>query len=653
VTVAARTAGARYAGGAAAPLTFGRRAAAVLGRDWAAAWAFYAPTAILLFGLVGWPFVQGVYIGFTRTIGTSLQVGPWVGLANYAALLKDNEFWFSLGITLKFTVLAEIFKPTLGVIAALLIHNLRRYRTVASALILLPWIVPAIVVALVWRAMFNPVFGALNYVLVSLGLSQTGLPWLGDPTMALYCVALVNIWAGIPFFTVTNLAGLKSIDPDLYAASAVDGANAWQRFRYVTLPGMQYTLVVSTLLSTIWTMNSYGTIFLLTSGGPLNATRVLALLTFERGFGSRDFGSGVATALIMLPIFGLIIWLLAAYMQAGSRTDSSDRPPIQIRLLSPLGWPFRVLFTALFDAGEIVAGSISGGLARLVRRSEQSSLAGARAGRRALAGLSYTVLALLLLFELFPFYFAIVSAFKTDSQITDMTSPLWPRPWTVGQFGTLLDQTDFLLWYRNTVVVALVATGIGVLAAAAGAYALVRLRWRGSAAFSSLMLITYMMPSIVLLIPIYLIMSRLGLNNTLYALMIVYPTFQLPFCSWLLMGYYRSIPEELEDAARIDGANRLQVFFKLILPLAKPALMAVTLFALTGAWNEVFYAYVLIRSDRLYTLAIGLYQMVFNDVFPLGQMMSACILITRPVLLIYGYAQKFMVEGLTLGSVKG
>src|SRR5207244_1975392 len=125
-------------------------------------------------------------------------------------LVESHEFWFSFLLTIKFTVLAEIFKPTLGVIAALLIHNLRRYRVIISALILLPWIVPGIVLALIWRAMFNPVFGALNYVLISLGLSENGLPWLGDPAWALYCVVLVNVWAGIPFFTVTNLAGLKS-----------------------------------------------------------------------------------------------------------------------------------------------------------------------------------------------------------------------------------------------------------------------------------------------------------------------------------------------------------------------------------------------------------------------------------------------------------
>src|SRR5207302_10445773 len=134
-----------------------------------------------------------------------------VGLKNYIDLLSDHDFWDALGLTVKFTFLAELFKPTLGIIAALLIHNLRRNKALISALILLPWIVPAIVQALIWRAMFNPVFGAFNYILVQLRLSEAGIAWLGDPNLAIYSVVLVNIWAGIPFFTVTNLAGLKSI----------------------------------------------------------------------------------------------------------------------------------------------------------------------------------------------------------------------------------------------------------------------------------------------------------------------------------------------------------------------------------------------------------------------------------------------------------
>ncbi|TAK25390.1 MAG: ABC transporter permease subunit [Chloroflexota bacterium] len=631
-----------------------RRLEALLGRDWLTAWLFFAPTLILLFALIGWPFVQGFYMGFTKTIGSSLTIGPFIGFKNYIDLFTDPEYWFSLQLTVTFTLLTEIFKPLLGIVAALLIHNLRRFKVVVSALILLPWIVPGIVQALIWRAMFNPIFGALNFVIISAGLSDTGLPWLGDPAMALWCIVLVNVWAGIPFFAITNLAGLKSIDPDLYSAAAVDGANAWQRFRYITLPGIQYTLVVSTLLSTVWTMNNFGTIYLLTSGGPLNATRVLGILTYERGFNARDFGSGVSIALSTLPVFAIIIWLLASYMQAGTRAQQDDAGSTAMRILRPIVWPFRILFTVAFDLIEWVTGAISTVVGAVFVRDSEHSLASARAGRRALAVMSYGLLAVLLGFELFPFFFAFVTAFKSETQILAMGSPLWPTPWSLEQFDRLFtEEPDFSTWYRNTVTVAVIATIIGVLAAASGAYALVRLRWRGSSAFSGLMLVTYMMPGVVMLIPVYMIMTSLKLINTPYALMVVYPSFQLPFATWLLMSYYRSIPEELEDAARIDGANRLQVFWSLILPLSKPAIMAVTLFAITAAWNEFFFAYILIRSNKYLTLPVGLYQMVFNDVFPIGMMMAASILMAVPVLIIYGYAQKFMTEGLTLGSVKG
>jgi len=174
---------------------------------------------------------------------------------------------------------------------------------------------------------------------------------------------------------------------------------------------------------------------------------------------------------------------------------------------------------------------------------------------------------------LLPFYWMIVTSFKTDGQIQQALSLFWPAPWTMHQINSLLFETDFLHWFLNTIQVAVVSVFVGVLASAAGAYALARLRWRGSSFFATMLLLTYMMPGVAMLIPLYQIMSMLHLVNTLQALMLAYPSFTLPFACWLLMSYYRSIPEELEDAAMIDGATRAQTFFKLILPLSKPALV--------------------------------------------------------------------------------
>ncbi|MGH2461427.1 MAG: ABC transporter permease subunit, partial [Chloroflexota bacterium] len=600
---------------------FWKRSDQVLGKDWRIAWVFFLPTFILLFLMVGWPFVEGLYISFTDTIGSTVAIGPFVGLKNYIAVIHDPDFWTSFWITIQFTFWAEIFKPILGIIAALLLHNAKRYKAILSSAILLPWIVPSIVQALIWRALYDPIFGAIDYVLTFLHLTNNGIAWLGDPGSALWAVIIVNVWAGIPFFCIIQLAGLKSIDPELYSASSVDGANAWQRFRYITLPGIAYTQIVASLLSTVLTINNFQTIYLLTAGGPLDATRVLGILTFERAFNSFNFGSGAAISLIILPIFGFVIWVLAAYMMAGTRASGIDEVPVQIRIVTPIVRPLGRVFSFLFDAGEFLFGLAANGIRAATGRDATEPAMGARAGRYALGTVSTVVLAALLLFELTPFYWVIVSAFKSDEQISRVTSIFWPQPWTLVQFNALLGQTDFGLWYRNTIQVAIVATFIGVFGSAAGAYALSRLRWRGSGVMSSLMLISYMMPAAVMLVPFYKIMVFLHLINTLQALELIYPSFLLPFATWLLMGYYRSIPEELEDAARIDGANRFQIFARLILPLSKPALFAVTLFSLTNAWNEFFFAYILIHSGSSFTLAVGLAQMVIGDIYPVGQMM--------------------------------
>jgi multiple sugar transport system permease protein len=162
-----------------------------------------------------------------------------------------------------------------------------------------------------------------------------------------------------------------------------------------------------------------------------------------------------------------------------------------------------------------------------------------------------------------------------------------------------------------------------------------------------------LLPGSLLFIPLYRILTNLGIINTYAALIATYPTFLMPFATWVMLGYYRSIPEDLEDAAMIDGSTRLGAFWRITLPLAAPALLSVTLFAFTNAWNEFLFAFVFITSESLKTLPIGLQLLVFGDIYPWGQLMSASLLMAIPVMVIYIYAQRYLVEGLTAGSVKG
>lgn len=631
--------------------SFGKAAERVFGRDWRTAWIFFFPTVVLLFLLDAWPFLQGVYVSFTNTIGTTLHIGPFIGLANYAALLRDTSFLGAIRLTLQFTFWAEVLKLSLGIIGALLIHNAKRLRNLWSALILLPWIVPLVVQALIWLALYDPVFGGLDPILTFLHLASPEFAFLGNPQTALWAVIVVNVWAGIPFFTITQLAGLKSIDADLYDAAAIDGANAWQRFRYITIPGLRYTIIVAELLSWIWTINNFGAIYLMTSGGPLDATRVVGILVYERAFNAYDVGSGVAMALFLVPVFGFFIWLLGSYLRADTKADPSERRRVQVlvTILRPVAW----LLNLVLDTGERVASALAATARIVLRRKPSERVLGAHGAQRIGSVLFGIVLAILLAFELLPFYWMIVTAFKTNQQIRAATSIFWPKPWSLYQFHELLTRTDFIRWFENTMIVAVTAAAIGVLASAAGAYALARLRWRGSGFFSTMLLLTYMMPGVAMLIPIYQIMAFLHLANTLWALIVAYPSFILPFACWLLMSYYRSIPEELEDAASIDGATRFQTFFRVILPLSKPALFAVTLFALTNAWNEFFLAYILLQSGNVLTLPVGMAQMIFGDTYPEGELMAAALLMAIPVIIVYSLAQRFMTSGLVAGSVKG
>jgi multiple sugar transport system permease protein len=247
----------------------------------------------------------------------------------------------------------------------------------------------------------------------------------------------------------------------------------------------------------------------------------------------------------------------------------------------------------------------------------------------------------------------VITAFKPEQQISLAYSILWPTPWTWEHFTYMWTQTDFPIWIKNTVSVAVVVTALSVVAASLGAYSMVRLRWRGARFLSVIVLITYLVPGIMLLIPMYKILSDLHLNNSVTGLMATYPSFILPFCTWLLMGYYRSIPEELEEAALIDGCNRLGAFFRVVLPLVKPALLATALFAITASWNEFLFAFTFIFSDANKTLPVGLAQMILGDVYPYGNMMAASIMMTVPVVIMYIVGQRYMVAGLTAGAVKG
>jgi multiple sugar transport system permease protein len=650
---------------AAAPgLSLNKRLKLWLGPDWREAYLFMLPAVALLGLVVAYPFLHAFYLGFTRT--TSLEVGEFVGLQNYINIWKDPFFRASVRITTIYTASAVALKFVVGMIAALLLHRMKRYSTIFTGLVLLPWIMPEVVRAITWKGLLDPIYGMVSPILKDLGLIEQSIPFLGDPKLALPSVVMVNLWAGIPFFTILMVAGLKAIDKELYEAAAIDGASAWRQFLHITLPGVKYVILVETLLSTIWTFNGFTQVFLLTGGGPVGATKLYSIFAIEASRGFR-IGSAVAAAMSMVPFLAILIVILSRYMMAGhtaSRvvTEDEQRGPV-MQALYLLTWPFRMalalvlkIFWLINDNVELAFEAIGRAVQPLLFGKDQhkSAVRQARFSKRFTAIMAAVVLTLLLVFELFPFYWVFITSFKTNLQNTTFTSIYWPKPWTIEQYEALLGPgRNFVVWYRNTLTVAIITPLISTLVAALGGYGLVRLRWAGRRPLSGIVLVAYLMPGVLMVISIFQIFSKLGLTNNLIGLMVAYATFALPFALWLMMGYYTSIPTELEDAGLIDGCNRFQVFFKIVLPLTKPALMAIFLFGVTSAWHEYLFAYVLVTRESLMTLPVGLGQMIIGDVLPWGELTGASILMAIPVFIIYSAGQKFMVAGLTAGAVKG
>lgn len=625
------------------------------GRDYKIAYLFVLPMVLLMAGLIFWPFISAILMS-TTTFNFLTGDTANVGLRNYERLYTNSDYLLSLSNTINFTFWSLSIKFVTGMIIAMILHSKLPWRNLMSAIMLLPWIVPEIVTALAWKSIYDPLFGGLNPILQGLGLIDRPLGWLSDANMALGSVIAVNVWKGIPFFTLLLLAGLKAIDTELYESAEVDGANAVQRFRYITLPGMRYVILVVLLLSFISTFNQFGLIFLMTGGGPSGATRLYSILAYEKAIGSLQYGPGSAIALSVAPLMAFLIYLLAKYMRHDERSAGVEKKRFDLGIgkffgrlftlcMDILFWPFDMLNRGIEKLGHVLRKRVTGSTAKPVFKPESREKMG--------IGMRLLILLPIMVFVLFPFYWVIVTSFKTTTQISQRQSIFWPDPPTLTQYQELVFNSPFLHWLGNSVLVAALSTIISVAIAALAAYALTRLKFLGAGLLTTAILITYLLPGTLIFIPLYQTLADLGLINSYGALLTTYPTFLVPFATWVLIGYFRSIPVELEEAAMIDGASRLYAFVRITLPLAAPALLSVALFAFTNAWNEFLFAFVFITSESLRTLPIGLQSMVVGDILPWGELMAASLLTAIPVAILYMYAQRFLVGGLTVGAVKG
>jgi len=265
----------------------------------------------------------------------------------------------------------------------------------------------------------------------------------------------------------------------------------------------------------------------------------------------------------------------------------------------------------------------------------------------------YLPLGVFLLVLLFPFYWMTVTAFKPNEELLSREgNPFWVRNPTLAHVKKLLFETSYPDWLWNTMLVAVVSTALSLLAAVLAAYSIERLRYRGSRYVGMGIFLSYLVPPSILFIPLATIVYKLELFDTRLALILTYPTFLVPFATWLLMGYFKSIPYELEECALIDGASRLQILVKIILPLAVPGLISAGIFAFTLSWNEFIYALTFISSSEVKTVPVAVVtELVEGDIYHWGSLMAGALFGSIPVAVLYSFFVEYYVSGLT-GAVK-
>ncbi len=278
----------------------------IASRNFAGFW-FMVPAAAILIVFLAYPLGLGVWLSMTDTrIG---RAGVFIGLENFEYLWDDSVFWLSVYNTFLYTIVASIGKFALGLWLALLLNRRLPFKALLRAIVLLPWIVPTVLSAIAFWWIYDSQFSIISWTLERLGLIDQYINFLGDPNNARASVIAANIWRGIPFVAITLLAGLQTIPQSLYEAAVIDGASGWQRFRYVTFPMLTPIIAVVMTFSVLFTFTDFQLIYVITRGGPLNATHLMATLSFQRAIPGGDLGTGAAIAVAMIPfLLGAILF---------------------------------------------------------------------------------------------------------------------------------------------------------------------------------------------------------------------------------------------------------------------------------------------------------------------------------------------------------
>lgn len=604
--------------------------------------------------MIAFPAVEMVRSSFLRITQTGLATGG-NGLGNYQRLLREPALPEVLWHTVLWVVLVVGVTVLVSLPLAQLLDKRFAGRRLVRLALLLPWAASLVMTATVWRYIYEGAYGPLNRVLMDLGLLDQPVEWYKDTRFAFWALIVIGIVVSVPFTTYVFLAGLQTIPGELHEAARIDGAGPWQAWRRVTLPLLRPSLLVAVVLNTIYVFNSFPIIWIITGKIPGYDTDTAITFMYKVAFGpGPQLDAGEAAALAVLNVLFLLV-VVTVYLRnvTWDETEVSvatEREGILGRLARPVGRLLRGAAAALRPAAPALgtAGRAIGAAWRPLRP----------------AGLTAAGV-LVALFFLAPYAVMLLGALRSDQDLFSVPARYLPARWEWSNLVDVWSQVPLLAYLRATLVIAGVTTLIVLVVALPAAWFAARHRFRGRNLFLYLILATQMFAPVALVVGLYreytlvdTVIANLGLGlratYSYWAIILVYSAFNLAFAVWILSGYFRSIPREIEEAALIDGLGRLRVLLRVVLPLAKPGVVTALIFTFIQVWNEFVVALTLFNDpgrDRQ-TLTVGIQQFVGLYETRYQYLFVASLIGIVPVLVLFATIERYLMGGLTAGSVK-
>ena len=637
------------------------------GDTWFAFW-LVLPTILVVIGVSIYPVAYAVWTSF-HNMNPAMGLNVWVGLENYRTVFAQQEFRTAIGVTFRFAIAVVLLTLLLGLGMALVLNERFAGRGLMRSILLVPWAMSGTVVGVLWAWIYDGGYGTLNGVLFKLGLIDEYVPWLSDfdiPILgqaALYLVVVAFVWNSAPMAALFFLAALQSVPNNLYSAAKMDGASAWQRFRYITLPWIRPMLLLVLILSSINGIMAFDLIFFLTRGGPGLETTVFSWLGYNTIFGFFQFGQGTAILLILTVIALVLAFIYMRLLDRKPRDLGAGRGESEASV-------------ADLEEDLTRASRYAAGLAAQSRASAPASFVPAargwgvsRSARAWKSKLIYLPVALILIWSLAPVLWLVFCSVTPFTALLSKPPDFTPA-FTLENYRNMFSGVSTantagvpLVAQRvpnallNSTIVALSVTAICLVLGSLSGYAYARLshvKFLGPSLIG--MMMTRMIPNLAILVPWFILFATFGLSNTKQGLIICYVSFSLPLVLWIMKTYFETIPTNLERAAAVDGCNRLQTLYKVVLPLAVPGLIAAGLFAFIASWNEFIFALILAQDVDSMTITYVIAQ-IFGVILygpqNYGTLFAAGVIAILPPVILAFVFQRFLVQGLTAGSVKG